>query len=213
MFTKINNLKQENLAEILKLVEQENIWSSVSWQIALSNNQVYGLYLADIQTQLLEKAQAPVEFSQEQAPVEFFSSDFSLQSQKPNKHKQLSKNPVALSELNLTKAPVDFAKELAGCLVLNFIEDVSEIEQIFVVDFLRNLGIGGLLLDFAINISRQQEREQIWLEVRESNTSAISLYKSKGFIQTGIRKNYYKSNQTNSSQTHENALLFSLSLN
>lgn len=176
MKKKIQPLTLANLSQVLHLVHKENIWSSISWQIALSNNQVYGLYLADIQTQLLEKAQAPVDFLQEQAPVEFL-------------------------------------KDLAGCLVLNFIEDVSEIEQIFVVDFLRNLGIGGLLLDFAINISRQQEREQIWLEVRESNTSAISLYKSKGFIQTGIRKNYYKSTQTNSNQTHENALLFSLSLN
>jgi len=42
----------------------------------------------------------------------------------------------------------------------------------------------------------------VFLEVRENNFSAISLYKKIGFKEINIRKNYYK-------DTGENALIMS----
>lgn len=38
---------------------------------------------------------------------------------------------------------------------------------------------------------KRYDLKKIWLEVRESNLNAIKLYSNIGFIQNGIRKNYY----------------------
>jgi len=35
----------------------------------------------------------------------------------------------------------------------------------------------------------------IWLEVSENNRPAVRFYKKMGFIQMGVRKNYYKNGQ------------------
>ena len=51
--------------------------------------------------------------------------------------------------------------------------------------------------------------ESIQLEVRESNLRAINLYKSVGFTEDGIRKNYYPLLNTSK---RENAILMSKSV-
>ncbi len=48
----------------------------------------------------------------------------------------------------------------------------------------------------------------LWLEVRESNAPALNLYKSIGFQQVGLRKDYYPAGRT----TRESAVVMSLSL-
>ena len=40
--------------------------------------------------------------------------------------------------------------------------------------------------------------ERITLEVRESNTPAISLYKKLGYVNVGIRRSFYKNPVENS---------------
>ncbi len=63
----------------------------------------------------------------------------------------------------------------------------------------RNKGYAKALISHFIEIAKKEQLEFLTLEVRESNTPAISLYKSFGFTQVGIRKNYYENS--------ENALL------
>lgn len=55
----------------------------------------------------------------------------------------------------------------------------------------RGKGIGSMLLDRAITFSRSKKLEFLSLEVRKSNSPAISLYKKAGFNEEGIRKNFY----------------------
>ena len=55
----------------------------------------------------------------------------------------------------------------------------------------RNQGIGRNLLKKAVDGAKSRNCEFITLEVRESNESAISLYKSEGFEVAGVRKNFY----------------------
>ena len=38
---------------------------------------------------------------------------------------------------------------------------------------------------------RQQRAEALWLEVRPSNARARALYQREGFVDIGVRKNYY----------------------
>ena len=55
----------------------------------------------------------------------------------------------------------------------------------------QGLGLGRQLLNELITQLRQKGILTLWLEVRESNKKAQSLYDSLGFNQVDIRKNYY----------------------
>lgn len=55
----------------------------------------------------------------------------------------------------------------------------------------RGGGIGELLLsDILAEADRRQST--VFLEVRVDNDPAIGLYKKHGFVQLGVRKNYYQ---------------------
>ena len=56
-------------------------------------------------------------------------------------------------------------------------------------------GIATELLTYAIKDAIAQECENVSLEVRVSNTNAISLYQRFGFIEIAKRKNYYENNE------------------
>ena len=47
------------------------------------------------------------------------------------------------------------------------------------------------MLDALVALCRADRAEQLWLEVRESNVPARSIYKHLGFEQKGMRKGYY----------------------
>lgn len=56
----------------------------------------------------------------------------------------------------------------------------------------RRQGIAKALIEHFINIAREENLEFMTLEVRVTNTPAISLYKSFGFSEVGVRKKYYE---------------------
>ena len=56
----------------------------------------------------------------------------------------------------------------------------------------RGKGIGGKLLQKAIETFKEQGGKDLFLEVRASNTAAKALYEKFGFLQIGIRKGYYQ---------------------
>ena len=73
----------------------------------------------------------------------------------------------------------------------------ADIARVAVIDEYRRQGIATQLL---LKSFEDNRAECVFLDVRESNAEAISLYKSLGFEQVGIRKNYY-------SDPTENAIL------
>ena len=52
-------------------------------------------------------------------------------------------------------------------------------------------GLGGLLLNCVIRLAQRLECAVIQLEVRESNETARSLYRSRGFVEEDVRRNLY----------------------
>ena len=70
----------------------------------------------------------------------------------------------------------------------------ADIMNIVVKKDFRNQGIGSLLLKELINLSKSLNIKNLFLEVNEKNTPAISLYNKFGFKKIRIRKNYYKNN-------------------
>lgn len=64
----------------------------------------------------------------------------------------------------------------------------------------RREGIGRLLMQKLMELARDNDMESMTLEVRVSNAAARHLYEQLGFVEAGIRKNYY-------SETKEDALI------
>ena len=52
-------------------------------------------------------------------------------------------------------------------------------------------GLGRIILNYLLDLSRKLEASVMFLEVRESNLSALALYRNEGYEQIGLRKNYY----------------------
>ena len=57
---------------------------------------------------------------------------------------------------------------------------------------LRGRSIGRQMLMLLLERARQAGMTETFLEVRPSNTLAIALYQSVGFVQVGVRKGYYQ---------------------
>lgn len=55
----------------------------------------------------------------------------------------------------------------------------------------RRNGVASRLLEQLQQMAFDQSKHHIFLEVRATNEPAIQLYKKHGFIQTGVRPNYY----------------------
>ena len=89
--------------------------------------------------------------------------------------------------------------KVCGYLIILDSIDVYEILAIATVEKYRNKGIAQELLD-------KIKTKDIFLEVRESNQTAINFYKKNNFKEIRIRKNYY-------SEPTENAIIMKLEVN
>lgn len=78
-----------------------------------------------------------------------------------------------------------------GYITMKYVLDEGYIGNVAVDPEFRKKGIAGALLTEVISRSRTLALSFLTLEVRESNTPAISLYEKYDFIIVGIQKNYY----------------------
>lgn len=83
------------------------------------------------------------------------------------------------------------ADQLIAYLLLQNQIDCYEVMQLSVHSGYRRQGLAEALLTLAIAQVRDEGSEAIFLEVRESNLSAITLYDKLGFKTVGLRKAYY----------------------
>lgn len=90
--------------------------------------------------------------------------------------------------------------EVVGYCGLISAADEADITNVSVSQSMRKKGIGGMLLSELIKEAGESGIKKIFLEVREGNIPAISLYNGFGFKQVGMRKDYYE-------KPVENALL------
>lgn len=81
--------------------------------------------------------------------------------------------------------------KVIGFLNGSFVLDEAELLNIAVSEEYRNCGVAGLLLKAFEKELLMRNVVTIYLEVRESNTAARNLYEKYGFVQNGLRKNYY----------------------
>lgn len=75
------------------------------------------------------------------------------------------------------------------------IEDEGHITNVAVHPEFRGTHIGKKLMEALIKLAKDSGIRAMTLEVRKSNYIALNLYKSLGFTEAGIRKNYYSDNR------------------
>ena len=82
--------------------------------------------------------------------------------------------------------------EVLGYCGIVAVMDEGDVVKVAVAKKSQNQGIGTMLMDELIRTAADQGVTRLFLEVRAGNPGAIHLYKKSGFVQTGIRKNYYE---------------------
>ena len=82
-------------------------------------------------------------------------------------------------------------EEVVAYIVYWQIRDDVQINNVAVHPDHRGLGLGEAMMRYAIAKVRAAGASFVTLEVRQSNTAAVTLYKKLGFEILGARKNYY----------------------
>ena len=82
--------------------------------------------------------------------------------------------------------------KIKAYLSISIIDGEAEIHSLATVKKYQGKGYMKKLLTKVITILRKNNVKKIFLECRVSNYKAISLYKKNGFLQIGIRPNYYQ---------------------
>ena len=86
---------------------------------------------------------------------------------------------------------VDGAERVIGFIVFWLVHDEVHVLNIAIALEARRRGIARVLMDEAAARGRARQARVCTLEVRRSNVPAITLYRSLGYRQVGIRPNYY----------------------
>ncbi len=99
------------------------------------------------------------------------------------------------------------AGQLLGYTVICVAVGECHILNICVEPEKQGQGLGRMLLRHALETASDQGAEHAFLEVRPSNSSAIRLYESMGFVEVGLRRDYYPAGVK-----REDALVYQLDL-
>ena len=91
-----------------------------------------------------------------------------------------------------TALVVEQEGSVVGFIVGRQVEDEWEIENIAVTGAARRCGLGSRLVGELLDLVRERGGKSVFLEVRESNRAARSLYEKWAFLEVGRRKMYYQ---------------------
>ena len=83
-------------------------------------------------------------------------------------------------------------RALQGYVVAWFVADEGEIANLAVAPGAWGSGIGRALLDASLEEAAARKLRAVYLEVRDSNARARHLYGSRGFVEIGRRRSYYR---------------------
>jgi len=91
-----------------------------------------------------------------------------------------------------TALVVEQSSSVVGFIVGQQVADEWEIENIAVTGSARRCGLGSRLVGEFLDLVRGRRGKAVFLEVRESNRAARSLYEKWAFLEVGRRKMYYQ---------------------
>ena len=93
---------------------------------------------------------------------------------------------------SLTLAAVGDTGRLLGYVGLLAVVDEGYITNVAVRPDCRRQGVAAALLDALEAQGKERELAFLTLEVRQSNAPARALYEKLGYLQAGLRRNYYE---------------------
>ena len=97
-----------------------------------------------------------------------------------------------LSQAPRTALVVEQSGNVVGFIVGRQVEHEWEIENIAVTGSARRCGLGSRLVGELLDLVRSRGGKSVFLEVRESNRAARSLYEKWAFLEVGRRRMYYQ---------------------
>ena len=97
---------------------------------------------------------------------------------------------VPFSQTILARA-ADDSPHVLGYICRWLVGDEIHILNLAVHPDRRRTGVGRALVELTLREAERHEARIITLEVRRENASAIALYRSLGFSECGVRRNYY----------------------
>ena len=87
--------------------------------------------------------------------------------------------------------------DIAGSMQLSFYppnneaqKTISRIQSHFVAPWARGYGLAKAMIDQAIEISKENNKKSIQLDIRETQSAAIKLFENKGFAKWGENPSY-----------------------
>ncbi|MHB1115467.1 ribosomal protein S18-alanine N-acetyltransferase [Sideroxydans sp.] len=83
------------------------------------------------------------------------------------------------------------AREMIGYAVMMLAVDEAELLDIAIATSQQRKGQGRKLLNEMLALARHRAMRRMVLEVRASNVPALALYRSMGFSDIGLRRDYY----------------------
>jgi len=93
---------------------------------------------------------------------------------------------------------IRFNDQITGYIGLWQVLDEGHITNIAIHPDFRRLGLACKLIEYTLDFCKDSSITSLTLEVRKSNISAQNLYKKYGFVEEGIRKQYYADNKADS---------------
>jgi ribosomal-protein-alanine N-acetyltransferase len=98
-------------------------------------------------------------------------------------------------------------QKIIGYALMMMVLDEAHLLNISVAKSHQKQGFGRYLLEHMLEIAKRHHAANMFLEVRTSNTTAISLYEHMGFCEMAVRRGYYPAHQG-----REDAILMGLAL-
>lgn len=97
--------------------------------------------------------------------------------------------------------------KIIGYALMMMVLDEAHLLNLSIAKAYQKQGLGRLLLEHMIAISKNHRAANMFLEVRASNVSAIALYENTGFNEMAVRRGYYPA-----ANGREDAVLMGLAL-
>lgn len=85
----------------------------------------------------------------------------------------------------------DATDGVIGYAVLWCVVDQGELANVAVAPERRGEGLGRWLVERVLDVARARGLKKIFLEVRASNDRAAHVYEDLGFVEVGVRRDYY----------------------
>ena len=86
---------------------------------------------------------------------------------------------------------VEMDGEIAGYVILSMGKDEAHLLNLCVDPDRHGMGLGDHLLKSMLDFAHEHKAVTTFLEVRPSNLAARGFYERRGFVEVGMRTNYY----------------------